>query len=148
MSEEYIDTIKGYLQAELWHVDAYVPMSFDNNFHAPVSGKASLEQLKDALINFTNIDGEYTYIRGDSCTFKIDKDNHGFCILTYKGTSRHNVSTSVTLSEAGRLRLIEILEAGIAQAFTPEQIAERERHSKEWEAARDARQKKSGFKFW
>ena len=63
MDEEYIDTIKGYLQAELWHVDAYVPMSFDNNFHAPVNGKANLEQLKDALINFANIDGVYPHQR-------------------------------------------------------------------------------------
>ena len=140
MRKEYISTIKGYFQAELWHVDAYMLMHFDNNYYAPVHGKANLEKLRDALVNFALPGPEY--IHGKNCNFKIDKDD-GFCILIYKGTYRHNVSTSVTLSEAGRIRLIEIVEAGIAQAFTPEQIIERERILREYESERIA-----GIKKW
>jgi hypothetical protein len=119
--EEYIDTTKGYLTAQLWH-GAYVVMEFDNNYHAPVSGEDGIRLLKKSLLEF--------------CNFKIDKDNNGLCILTYKGAGCYSFSTSVTLTSTGYKRLIEILDAALAQAYTPEEIAEQERHYKEWQNKR------------
>jgi len=134
MSEEYIDTTKGYLTAELCHSGAKVAMKFDNNYHVPVQGKANLEQLHDGLSNYKSTE---LYIRGGDCNFHITEDNHGECILIYKGYYRNNVSVAVTLTEAGRLRLIEILEAGINQALTPEQIAKDEEDFRQWQAKQE-----------
>lgn len=131
---EYIDTTKGCLTAELWHVSAYVVMKFDDNFHASVSGEEGIRLLRQSLLGFGNQDGGL--ITCDDCNFRIGKDNNGLCILTYKGTARHSFSTSVTLTIAGHTRLIEILDAAIAQAFTPEEIAENESRHKKWKAKR------------
>ena len=121
--KEQIDTSKGLLTAELWHVGAYVVLNFDGNYHASIHGKTELDRLGQALQDFRR--GQQRLVC-DDLILEVEADNNGRCIFRYKGTSQHSFSTSVLLTEPGHTRLLEILAAGIAQALTPEQIAEGE----------------------
>jgi hypothetical protein len=136
-SEEQItETKKGYLTAHLWHVGAYIPMMFNEGYSAPIEGENGIKRMREALIDVS--DGYYFSTGGErNCYFKTAVDTDGLCILTYRGTYRENFATSVSLTEKGRMRLIELLDMAIAQALTPEQIAEQEEAYRQWRIKRD-----------
>ena len=111
--ETIIPTSNGYLTAHLWHVDSYIPLHFEHEYHAPLKGASNISLLRDVLINKDKQDGKK--LDCGLSWFSVTKDADNNSILIYKGIYRENYNIPVTLTEQGRKQLIDLLEQAILQ---------------------------------